>query len=165
MDPETTSLKINIIGTNTNDDPSFRYKMPRITVKYEGRGNGKKTCLTNLKDVAESLHRTPDEIIKFMGIDIGAQSKYIEKEQCHILNGHHIISDINNSLNKYIDIFVICPKCNLPEIPKYKVKNKTIKMKCLACGNRYTLDSTDHKLCSFIIAKTKKLKQQSQNNK
>ena len=54
---------LNISLTNT--DPNFRYKMPRLTSKVEGRGNGIKTAVTNVKDVAQAIHRPPTYVMKW----------------------------------------------------------------------------------------------------
>lgn len=58
---------INICGLTPIHDPAYRYKMPRIFGKVEGRGNGIKTVLMNVKDVADSLKREAPEVTKFFG--------------------------------------------------------------------------------------------------
>ena len=49
---------------STIEDPNYRYKMPKIQTKIEGKGNGIKVNLVNLVDVAKAL-RLPTECIKY----------------------------------------------------------------------------------------------------
>lgn len=41
------------------NDPYYRYKMPRIIAKVEGKGNGIKTVVSNMSDIAKALERPP----------------------------------------------------------------------------------------------------------
>ena len=145
------SGNINIAGVKPVDDPSYRYKMPKLIPKLEGRGNGSKTCIANCKEVAQSLHRTPQELIKFFGVELGAQSIYGQDERC-IVNGHHSYDLLYTALTKYIEEFVLCPNCRQPEVPKYKIKGGLIHKKCLGCGHVSTVNP-QHKLCTFILKK------------
>ena len=127
----------------------FIDKMPRLTSTIEGRGNGIKTLLSNCLDVASALHRTPAEVCKFFGCELGAQSRYDETTDRAIVNGAFDTNDMQGHLCKYIELFVLCPKCRLPET-KYKYKNSCIFHKCFACGNEASVDMT-HKLTTFIL--------------
>lgn len=69
-------MALNIDGSS---DPSYRYRMPRILGKVEGRGNGIKTALPNVVAVSKALKRPPDQITKFFGCELGALSKYDEE--------------------------------------------------------------------------------------
>ncbi len=103
------------IGRN-NDDASFRYKMPKLQTKIEGRGNGIKTVLPNMSEVAKALRVDPDYPTKFFGYELGSQSKYERDIDRAWLTGAHDNSKIAEFLNKFIELFVCCPKCNLPEL-------------------------------------------------
>jgi len=139
----------NIPSTNT--DPQYRYKMPKIVSKVEGRGNGIKTCVVNMGDVARALYRPPQYTTKWFGNELGAQSNYTNKEgegERAVINGAHETHVFQTLLDKFIEKYVLCPNCNLPEIP-LQIKKNTISAKCAACGWSGELDNV-HRLAAFI---------------
>ena len=89
---------VNIAGLTPVDDPSYRYKMPRLQGKVEGRGNGIKTVLVNVVEVAQALNRGGPEVTKFFGTELGAQTTYDESIDRAIVNGAHTDQDL---LNKF----------------------------------------------------------------
>ena len=105
---------INISGLTPVDDPEYRYKMPKVVGKLEGRGNGSKTVIVNISDLALSLHRDPGEVNKFFGCELGAQTTYNAETDRAIVNGHHTDAVLQQSVHKYIETFVICPNCGFP---------------------------------------------------
>lgn len=46
-----------------------------LKTTVEGRGNGVRTLILNLQEVAREIQRLPYEIIKFMAIELGCLSK------------------------------------------------------------------------------------------
>merc|ERR1712146_593944 len=52
-------------------------------------------------------------------------------------------------LDKFIETYILCPNCKLPEIDM-GVKKDKIMSKCAACGWSGELDPT-HKLATFIV--------------
>mmetsp|Transcript_169 Transcript_169/g.200 ORF Transcript_169/g.200 Transcript_169/m.200 type:complete len:420 (-) Transcript_169:191-1450(-) len=147
---------INISGTTPVDDPEYRYKMPVVYGKVEGRGNGIKTVIPNISEVALALHRPPGEVNKFFGCELGAQTTYNTDTDRAVVNGSHSDKVLQDMIHRYIEVFVICPNCGLPETD-YKIKNGLIHHKCAACGAKEMVDM-QHKLCTYILAQNKKAK-------
>ncbi|CBN75025.1 conserved unknown protein [Ectocarpus siliculosus] len=150
------SGNINISGTEPIDDPEYRYKMPRVIGKVEGRGNGIKTVIFNVMDLSLALKRDPGEVCKFFGTELGAQTRYNEEDERAIVNGAHTNATLQQLVHKYVELFVLCPNCRLPE-SKYKIKNGAIFHKCYACGAKEMVDMS-HKLCTYIVNTAKKAK-------
>mmetsp|Transcript_19399 Transcript_19399/g.33633 ORF Transcript_19399/g.33633 Transcript_19399/m.33633 type:complete len:231 (-) Transcript_19399:173-865(-) len=147
---------INIRGLEAIDDPAYRYKMPKIIGKVEGRGNGIKTRIVNITELATSLHRDPGEVCKFFGCELGAQTKWVEEEEKALVNGAHSDNDLQQMVFRYCQAFVLCPNCRLPETD-YKIKSETIWHKCMACGAKEMVDM-QHKLTTYILGNVKKAK-------
>lgn len=86
------------LNVNRNVQDSFyRYKMPpiiakvillrdnseklarnnkRLVIKVEGKGNGIKTVIVNMVDVARALLRPPTYVTKYFGCELGAQTQF-----------------------------------------------------------------------------------------
>lgn len=142
---------VNIGG---GDDQFNRYKMPSVIAKVEGRGNGIKTRIVNCYEVARALHRPPGYVCKFFGCELGAQTKIDDNEGIYIVNGSFQQNVLQDVLKKFIDMFVLCPSCGLPEtdlkLRKNVRKTVSINQACNACGHEGPCDMT-HKLCTFIL--------------
>ncbi|NXU60608.1 IF5 factor, partial [Horornis vulcanius] len=132
-------------------DQFYRYKMPRLIAKVEGKGNGIKTVIVNMVDVAKALNRPPTYPTKFFGCELGAQTQFDVKNDRYIVNGSHEANKLQDMLDGFIKKFVLCPECENPETDLHvNPKKQTIGNSCKACGYRGMLD-TNHKLCTFIL--------------
>uniref|UniRef100_A0A7N6B7A3 Eukaryotic translation initiation factor 5 n=1 Tax=Anabas testudineus TaxID=64144 RepID=A0A7N6B7A3_ANATE len=132
-------------------DQFYRYKMPRLIAKVEGKGNGIKTVIVNMVDVAKALNRPPTYPTKFFGCELGAQTQFDTKNDRYIVNGSHEANKLQDMLDGFIRKFVLCTECDNPETELHvNPKKQTIGTSCKACGNRGMLD-TRHKLCTFIL--------------
>ncbi|CAL8283382.1 unnamed protein product [Lota lota] len=132
-------------------DQFYRYKMPRLIAKVEGKGNGIKTVVVNMVDVAKALNRPPTYPTKFFGCELGAQTQFDAKNDRFIVNGSHEANKLQDMLDGFIRKFVLCPECDNPETDLHvNPKKQTIGNSCKACGYRGMLD-TRHKLCTFIL--------------
>jgi len=138
------------IGQGNADDVFYRYKMPSIQSKIEGRGNGIKTNIVNMVEVAKALARPPSYTTKYFGCELGAQSKFDEKTGTSIVNGAHDKAILLNLLEGFIKRFVQCFACGNPETEVGITKSENITLQCKACGNVSNVDMR-HKLTTFIL--------------
>jgi translation initiation factor 5 len=144
------------VNIGRTDDAAYRYKMPRLMGKVEGRGNGIKTVVVNIVDLGAALHRDPDEVLKFMGCELGAQIIWIPEQERGIVNGAHTDEALQALVHLYVDKFVLCPTCKYPETSyKFKLKRDYIYHTCKACGAKDALVDEGHRLCKFILNKVK----------
>ncbi|KAL3697935.1 hypothetical protein R1sor_012011 [Riccia sorocarpa] len=146
----TAKMALQNIGAGNSDDVYYRYKMPKLMTKIEGRGNGIKTNVVNMVEVAKALARPPSYTTKFFGCELGAQSKFDDKTGTSIVNGAHETSKLAGLLEIFIKKYVQCYGCGNPETTINITKSQTITMKCAACGFVSDVDMRD-KLTTFIL--------------
>ena len=51
-------------------------KLQIVLFKVEGKGNGIKTVIVNMVDVARALLRPPTYVTKYFGCELGAQTQF-----------------------------------------------------------------------------------------
>ncbi|KAL5495754.1 TIF5 [Sanghuangporus weigelae] len=142
------------------DDKFYRYRMPVLLTKIEGKGNGIKTVVPNMSDIARALSRPPTYPTKFFGCELGAQTTFDEKGDRYIVNGAHDATRLRELLDQFIDKFVLCGECKNPETDLIIIKGDIIIRDCKACGQRTTVDMR-HKLTTFIIKNPPKVSKKS----
>ncbi|KAF1344480.1 domain found in IF2B/IF5-domain-containing protein [Delphinella strobiligena] len=130
-------------------DPFYRYKMERLQSKIEGKGNGIKTVIVNLHNVADQLARPPNYLIKYFGFELGAQTNADPKDDRWIINGAHEASKLQDYLDGFINKFVLCKSCKNPETV-VNIRDGDILLDCKACGQISKADPRQ-KLSGFII--------------
>jgi translation initiation factor 5 len=143
-------MALQNIGAGNRDDAFYRYKMPRLVTKIEGRGNGIKTNVVNMVEVAKALARHPSYTTKYFGCELGAQSKFDEKTGTSIVNGAHETAKLAALLENFIKKYVQCYGCGNPETEVVITKTQMITLKCAACGFVSDVDMRD-KLTTFIL--------------
>ncbi|CAK9294132.1 unnamed protein product [Gordionus sp. m RMFG-2023] len=140
------------INVNRNvSDKFYRYKMPSLIAKVEGKGNGIKTVIVNMTEIARCLSRPPTYLTKFFGCEFGAQTKCDNKNDRFIVNGSHEGVKLQEALDIFIKKFVLCTECNNPETELHiSAKKQSITISCKACGYVGNIDP-NHKLSAFIL--------------
>ncbi|KAG4922946.1 hypothetical protein JHK82_051923 [Glycine max] len=157
-------MALQNIGAANSDDAFYRYKMPRMITKIEGRGNGIKTNVVNMVDIAKALARPASYTTKYFGCELGAQSKFDEKTGTSHVNGAHDTAKLAGLLENFIKKYVQCYGCGNPETEIIITKNQMIQLKCAACGFVSDVDMRD-KLTTFIIKNPPEVKKGSKDKK
>ncbi|KAG7986089.1 hypothetical protein I3843_03G062200 [Carya illinoinensis] len=156
-------MALQNIGGN-NDDAFYRYKMPKMVTKIEGRGNGIKTNIVNMVDIAKALARPAAYTTKYFGCELGAQSKFDEKTGTSLVNGAHDTPKLAGLLENFIKKYVQCHGCGNPETEVLITKTQMIQLKCAACGFLSDVDMRD-KLTTFILKNPPESKKGSKDKK
>jgi translation initiation factor 2 beta subunit (eIF-2beta)/eIF-5 len=119
---------INIAGVTPIVDPFYRYKMRKLDVVQQ-RNN---VAVRNIPDVAADLAVEPEILIKFFKRDFSSSFTYKEG----ILVGSKTLTynDFADSLTTFIENFVLCPVCRLPET-KFVRDGANLCLKCNCCPN------------------------------
>ncbi|XP_057759629.1 eukaryotic translation initiation factor 5-like [Arachis stenosperma] len=157
-------MALQNIGAANSDDAFYRYKMPKMITKIEGRGNGIKTNIVNMVDIAKALARPASYTTKYFGCELGAQSKFDEKSGTSHVNGAHDTAKLAGLLENFIKKFVQCYGCGNPETEILITKSQMIQLKCAACGFVSDVDMRD-KLTTFILKNPPETKKGSKDKK
>jgi translation initiation factor 5 len=131
-------------------DAFYRYKMPLLETKVEGRGNGIKTVIPNMVDVAKALDRSALYTTKWLGLELGAQTRMEVEADRYIVNGAFETVRFQELLDGFIKKFVLCPDCGNPETVLRVTSKKQIEQKCKACGYVGQIPLV-HRLTTYII--------------
>jgi translation initiation factor 5 len=123
--------KLNVNRTFKND-PSYRYKMSEVDIKFEGGGNGKRTILMNIGTISTELSRNVDNIVSYLSTVLGCQS-IVNKEGKYVLYGDFTKQKLQDLVFDYVDEMVICKKCKNPETYYILHGKNDVGMKCKAC--------------------------------
>jgi translation initiation factor 2 subunit 2 len=109
-----------------------RFEIPRI----EGHVEGTKTILTNLQQIASTLRRKQEHLLKFLLKELATSGK---------IQGNRVIlqrkipsSKINEKIHDYTNEFVICKECKKPDTELIKQDRLTF-IHCLACGAKHSV--------------------------
>ncbi len=114
--------------TQTED----RFTLPKV----RGHIQGNRTVISNFLQVATTLRRKPEHLLKFILKELAAPG---ELKKNGVIFGSKIpASRINEKIEKYIDTFVLCKECKKPDTKLVKEGSFPF-MKCMACGAKHSL--------------------------
>ena len=106
-----------------------RLEMPRLFVTMVGM----RTTISNFSEVADTLDRDPQHILKFLTREMATAATYHDGRA--IFQGKFPRDTFERLLNRYMESFVICPVCKRPDTRIIKEKRLSFIV-CNACGAR-----------------------------
>jgi translation initiation factor 5 len=125
-------MTLNISNQSKATDPFYRYKMPGLEIKNEGKG--KKTAIVNITSVADALKRPVNCILPFFQTKLGTSVTFDKKESKAFIGGIFPAKVLQEYLQQYIEQFILCEKCQNPET-LITISKKGVKYNCQACGH------------------------------
>lgn len=108
---------------------SERFEIPSFRVLIQG----KQTLIQNFNEVANTLRRSPNHLLKYLSKEL-ATSVTLEAKRA-VLQGKFRGDLLNSRLKNYVNEYVLCNECKKPDtklITFEGIKHK----RCEACGAR-----------------------------
>ncbi len=109
-----------------------RLELPRLFVSMVGM----RTTIANFKEVADTLDRDPQHILKFLTREMATAATYHDGRA--IFQGKFPRDTFERLLQRYMEAFVICPVCKRPDTNIIKEKRLSFLV-CNACGARSSI--------------------------
>jgi translation initiation factor 2 subunit 2 len=107
-----------------------RFEVPKV----KGRIQGKKTIISNLKQIADFLDRDEKMLLSFLLKELA--TKGVQEGQFTNFSGNFSADKINEKIDKFVNEFVNCRECKKPDTKLVK-KDRVMFITCMACGAKY----------------------------
>ena len=93
--------------------------------------DGAFTRFTNLGEIADVLSREDEHLHRFVQREMGTSGKFEEGRGRY--NGTFSEQDFNAAVDAYVDEYVLCTECGLPDTRLVR-EDRTPMLRCDACG-------------------------------
>ena len=109
-----------------------RLELPRIMIQTVGM----RTTIANFKEIADSLNRDPQHILKFLTREMATAATFHDSRA--IFQGKFQRDSFERLLQRYLENYVVCPVCKRPDTTIVKEKRLAFLV-CNACGARSSI--------------------------
>ncbi|ELA48030.1 hypothetical protein VCUG_00453 [Vavraia culicis subsp. floridensis] len=133
------------INRNTHD-PFYRYKMPQLITKQQGKSKNVKTVLVNIGQISNALKRKEVLLQQFILYELSVNS--MAKDSMFMLKGDYAASEIQDIVYEFIGLLVQCKECDNPET-EMGVEGDEVSLCCYACGCRRVVES-NHRIMNYV---------------
>ncbi|MBS3127526.1 translation initiation factor IF-2 subunit beta [Candidatus Woesearchaeota archaeon] len=111
-----------------------RFEIPKV----RGHLEGNKTIITNFPQIASSLRRESDHLLKFILKELATPGTL--RHQGLVLATKVPASRINEKIREYANEFVLCGDCGKPDTQILR-EGEFSFLKCMACGSKKPVKS------------------------
>lgn len=122
--------KPDIAGTES------RFEIPEPVVRQEGN----ETVYENFDATVDRLDRDPRHVRKFLQDEFGTSARIDDAGRARF-TGSFDESRIAEALEEYVDVYVRCPECGLPDTALTTERGAELLV-CDACGARSSVGSS-----------------------
>lgn len=137
--------KINICGLDDNNDPFYRYKMEKVNIVVQKN----KSNIMNLHIIANEIYRDVNLLVNYYKKKFN--TSVIFKNNILTVSGIITTNEFEEALREFIEYYVLCPVCRLPQTELVIVKNK-IEINCKCCPNSTEIkrNNIKSKICNKL---------------
>jgi len=107
-----------------------RFEVPAPSIRQEGNTS----VFENFQSVVDRLDREPEHVVKSLQNELGT-SGHIDESGRARLTGEFGEDRIADAIDAYMDQFVFCPECGLPDT-RIETEQGAELLRCEACGAR-----------------------------
>ncbi len=107
-----------------------RFEIPKVI----GHIQGKNTVISNFFQIAKTLGREVEHLLKYVLKEIAAPGK-IDGQRI-IIGSKVSASILNQKIKQYTNTYVLCADCGKPDTQLTKEKGISM-LKCTACGSKH----------------------------
>jgi translation initiation factor 2 subunit 2 len=111
-----------------------RFEIPKV----RGHIQGNMTVISNFKQIANTLRRPPQHLLKFVLKELAAPGDL--KPKGLLIGTKVAASKVNEKVRQYANEYVLCPVCGKPDT-KIEKEGQFAYMKCTACGHKHPVKS------------------------
>jgi translation initiation factor 2 subunit 2 len=108
-----------------------RFEVPKV----RGRIEGNKTIISNFTQIAGTLGRNPQHLLKYVLKELATPGQF--RGQAVILGSKVPAGKVNEKIMSYADEFVFCKECGKADTKMAK-EGDIYYLKCQVCGARHS---------------------------
>ena len=128
---ELLYLKKIINLFNMNLDETLNKKIDNLNIKTQGKPGNMTTYFLNSEDIAGKINRDSKLFGKYISTSLSCPSGVDKEKKCLTFKGTYTFEQIYKYFMEFVQVYVLCPICDYPEIKLYNQKPKSFHSSAL----------------------------------